>query len=240
MIPVIKLVPYKLGRKIFNLWLVSIESKDSSSAMRLLLNLDDDISGHIDNVAMHYDQDGIHVKHRLMEYHDFFIKRLNPRERVLDIGCGYGALAWSMVTKAQAIVTGIDLNGENISNAKRLYKHPDLTLIHGDALKDLPEGIYDTIVLSNILEHIEDRIGFIKKIQEAKKPKRWLIRVPMFDRHWHVPMKKELNMFYFSDQTHRIEYTLRGFKEELESAGLTLTHTEIHWGEIWAEAKPNA
>jgi hypothetical protein len=33
---------------------------------------------------------GIHPKHRLMKYHDFFVNRVQREERVLDIGCGIG------------------------------------------------------------------------------------------------------------------------------------------------------
>jgi len=72
------------------------------------------------------------------------------------------------------------------------------------------------------------------------KPGRWLIRVPMFNRHWFVPLRKELGMSYFSDQTHYTEYTQQSFEEELEAAGLAITYQQINWGEIWAEATSNA
>ncbi len=235
-----RFIPYLLGRKLFGLWLTSIANKDPKAAMRSLLNLDDDLAGYLDHVAMRYDNNGTHVKHRLMEYHNFFVERVRPGERVLDIGCGYGAVAWSMATRANAMVTGIDLDAENILKARKLFPHPNLAFIRGDVLKDLPQGQYDTIVLSNTLEHIENRIQFLKTTQERVKPNRWLIRVPMFNRHWHVPMRKELGMFYFNDRTHYIEYTRESFSEELRAAGLTLTHVEINWGEIWAEARSNA
>ena len=232
-----KLIPYPLGRQLFRLWLAAISTKEPKKAMRELLQLDDHLAGEVSEVAICYDGNGTHVKHRLMRYHDFFVERLQPGEQVLDIGCGYGAVAWSMATRAGAIVTGIDLNAENIKMARKLFQHKNLTFIQGDALQNLPPGRFETIVISNVLEHIERRIEFVKTTQDRVQPRRWLIRVPMLNRHWYVPMRKELGMFYFSDRTHHTEYTLQSFEEELRAAGLTITHQEINWGEIWAEAK---
>jgi 2-polyprenyl-3-methyl-5-hydroxy-6-metoxy-1,4-benzoquinol methylase len=231
-------IPYSLGRRLFRGWLVAIGRKEPNVAMKALLNLDDDLAGHLDQVAMRYDHNGIHVKHRLMGYHDFFVERVKPGERVLDIGCGYGALAWSMVKRSGARVTGIDLNSENIEKARRLYSDENLRFILGDALKALSLGEFETIVISNVLEHVDDRLEFIEKIQKGAHPKRWLIRAPMINRHWHVPLRKELGLFYFSDKTHCTEYTEQTFREEMEAAGLSLSHLQINWGEIWAEAVP--
>ena len=33
---------------------------------------------------------GIHTKHRHINYHKYFIKNINSEEKVLDIGCGNG------------------------------------------------------------------------------------------------------------------------------------------------------
>ena len=44
---------------------------------------------------------GIHPKHELTKYHDFFIDNIQNGENVLDIGCGYGAVAKSVALKKQ-------------------------------------------------------------------------------------------------------------------------------------------
>ena len=72
-------------------------------------------------------------------------------------------------------------------------------------------------------------------IQNKFQPERWLIRVPMINRDWLVPLKKELGIPYFSDSTHYTEYTLEGFENEMMKAGLIIQHSEVKWGEIWAE-----
>lgn len=151
---------------------------------------------------------GIHTKHKHTNYHNFFIKNLNPSERVLDIGCGNGFMSYDMATQVQGVkVIGIELNEANIKFARTHYQHPNLSFIHGDALKELPNETFDVVTLSNVLEHIEKRVEFLKKIIQQIKPKRLIIRVPLFERDWRVPLKKELGIDYRLDSTHCIEYT---------------------------------
>ena len=206
------------------------------SAMRVLLRADDFLTKCINRLAIEYDG-GVHVKHRLMKYHDFFVERISPGERVLDVGCGYGAVAYSVASRAGAVVVGIDLRAENIVKARQLFQHPNLSFLQGDVLQGLPKESFDVIMLSNILEHIEQRVEFLTILHERLSPQRCLIRVPMFNRDWRVPLREELAMSYFSDPTHYTEYTQESFEKEIRAAGLTITHLQINWGEIWAEVR---
>ena len=182
---------------------------------------------------------GIHTKHRHINYHKFFIKNLNPGEKVLDIGCGNGFMDYDIVNQVPNVqVFGIDLNKENINFARSHYRHANLKFMHGDALNALPNDTFDVVILSNVLEHIEKRIEFLKKIIKQLKPKCLIIRVPLFERDWRVPLKKELGVDYRLDSTHFIEYTQEEYFEELHQAGLTATHIEFRWGEIWSVVKP--
>jgi 2-polyprenyl-3-methyl-5-hydroxy-6-metoxy-1,4-benzoquinol methylase len=205
--------------------------------MRVLLRADDFLTKCINRLAIEYDG-GVHVKHRLMKYHDFFVERISPGERVLDVGCGYGAVAYSVASRAGAVVVGIDLRAENIVKARQLFQHPNLSFLQGDVLQGLPKESFDVIMLSNILEHIEQRVEFLTIVHERLSPQRCLIRVPMFNRDWRVPLREELAMSYFSDPTHYTEYTQESFEKEIRAAGLTITHLQINWGEIWAEVRP--
>ena len=207
------------------------------SAMRVLLKADDFLTKCINRLAIEYDG-GVHVKHRLMKYHDFFVERISPGERVLDVGCGYGAVAYSVASRGGAVVVGIDLRAENIVKARQLFQHPNLSFLQGDVLQGLPKESFDVIMLSNILEHIEQRVEFLTIVHERLSPQRCLIRVPMFNRDWRVPLREELAMSYFSDPTHYTEYTQESFEKEIRAAGLTITHLQINWGEIWAEVRP--
>lgn len=178
---------------------------------------------------------GLHVKHRLTRYHDFFCDRLKKNERALDIGCGNGFLDYDMAKKAGAKIVGIELSKQNYNFAKKKYSHENIEYVNGDALKYVPEVKIDTVVMSNVLEHLDNRVDFLKKIQKLIKPKRWLIRVPMFNRDWQTALMKDLGMDYRLDPTHYIEYTEESFRKEIEDAGLKINEIKINWGEIWSE-----
>lgn len=131
----------------------------------------------------------------------------------------------------------IELNAENVATARQKFSHPNVQFIHGDALKDLPAGAYDTVVLSNVLEHLPGRVDFLRNIRERLRPARFLLRVPLFERDWRVPLKKELGVEWRLDATHETEYTQEQFACELACADLYITDFQIRWGEIWCEAR---
>ena len=184
---------------------------------------------------------GEHPKHRLMRYHDFFVDNTPARSRVLDVGCGVGAVARSIASRvAEVTVVGIDFDEPRLSQAQSADNPPNLQFILGDALTDLPEGPWNVVVLSNVLEHIEERIEFLDRLLKVTGAETVLIRVPLFERNWHIPLRKELAIGYFSDTTHFIEHTLDEFAEETAAAGLKIDKQETRWGEIWAVCSPQA
>jgi 2-polyprenyl-3-methyl-5-hydroxy-6-metoxy-1,4-benzoquinol methylase len=182
---------------------------------------------------------GIHTKHRHTRYHDFFAGNIQPTERVLDIGCGVGSLAYDVAEKSGAYVMGIDINPNNIAQAKKRYEHPRVTYLLSDVLQKIPDGPFDVVILSNVLEHLKGRSAFLSHIQDVVRPSRLLIRVPLYERDWRVPLKQELNVEWRLDPTHEVEYSLESFQEEIASAGLRINHREVKWGEIWAVVVPN-
>jgi len=179
-----------------------------------------------------FEKDGLHPKHRIMNYHKFFVDNINDGDKVLDIGCGNGALTYDVAKKAKKVV-GIDFSERNISFAKEKFSGTNIQYICGNALTDLPNERFDVIMLSNVLEHIDKRVEFLKALK-IRAPK-FLIRVPMLNRSWIDLYKKELGLEYRLDRTHFIEYTLEGFEEELAKAGLRILDYSIQFGEIWTE-----
>jgi 2-polyprenyl-3-methyl-5-hydroxy-6-metoxy-1,4-benzoquinol methylase len=175
-----------------------------------------------------------------MQYHDFFVSRLTSGQRVLDVGCGYGSVAFSMASRAGARVVGLDQDRDNVSRAQRRFVHKDLTFVQGHAPEDVPGGGFDVIVASNVLEHVDDRAGFLTQIGQRTGARRWLIRVPMSNRDWLVPLRAELGLRSFSDPTHFTEYTSETFEREMAAVGFTIRHLQVNWGEIWADVEAAA
>lgn len=179
-------------------------------------------------------ENGLHPKHRLLNYHQFFLGGIKSGERVLDVGCGNGALAFDLAKKASFILA-VDLDQKNIATAKKKFQAPNIDYQLKDATKDLINERFDVVILSNVLEHIENRADFLSKLRNLAP--RILLRVPMLNRDWLVLYKKELGLDYRLDKGHFIEYTLENLIAELGIAGWQIVSHNIQFGEIWAVAK---
>ena len=208
-------------------------------ALRFLFRLDTGFYRLQGQKALQYGG-GIHTKHRHTGYHKFFLERIRPGDRVLDVGCGTGALARAIADGAQARVVAIDVDPDKIAEARARNAHPRVEYHVADATQELPEGPFDTVVLSNVLEHLDERPLFLKRLLQAARPSRLLIRVPLLERDWRVPLKRELGVEWRLTASHRTEYTVDGFSQEIEAAGLEISHQQVRWGEIWAEVAPSA
>ena len=133
---------------------------------------------------------------------------------------------------------GVDRDEGRLAEARAADNPKNLTFVNADVCDSLPDGPWHAVVLSNVLEHIEDRVGFLQIILDHAKPQRILIRVPHFERDWRMPMREELGLNYFSDAEHFIEHRLDELQAELIAAGLKPTVTQTFWGEIWMYCEP--
>lgn len=209
-----------------------------ADGLRFLLSFEADLYPEQGRLAVAYGG-GVHPKHRHMRYHDFFVERIGPGEGVLDLGCGIGAVAYDIAERCQATVVGIDLSPSNIAIAQERFLHARVTYLIGDILRDVPNERFDVVVLSNVLEHLPQRSAFLDRVRKLTLARRFLIRVPMFERDWRVPVKQELGVEWRLDDTHEIEYTLAEFAEETAAAHLQVSELLVRWGEIWARLEPD-
>lgn len=205
--------------------------------LKNLFIIDDILRWQIDVAATKF-ENGIHPKHRLTQYHKYFVDRVRIGESVLDVGCGYGELADELAAKGAQVI-GIDIDIKRIEIAKKRYSRPNLSFLHGDILSSDLKRQFDVIALSNVLEHISGREKLLRDLSEKFRPRCFLVRVPMIDRHWSVSMRAELGLTYFIDPTHCTEYTMESFCAEMEAAGLKVVHVSVCWGEIWSELSCN-
>ena len=114
----VRLFPFYFRRKILMSFIV-IESRigASKNALSHLFNIADDLEKVINERAMAY-EGGVHPKHRLTQYHKFFVEQIPKNAYVLDFGCGYGALARSIaLALPDTLVLGLDHNPKAIELA---------------------------------------------------------------------------------------------------------------------------
>lgn len=178
---------------------------------------------------------GMHPKHRILNYHKFFTDHIDSTDTILDIGCGNGANAYDVASKAKEVV-GIDIEEKYIRDAKKKHAKSNITYIVGDATVYPFEKKFDKVILSNVLEHIEHRVEFLKKIHPLTD--RILFRVPLITRDWLPVYKKEQGVEYRLDLTHFTEYTVEQAKDELSQSGWKYSEFSFQFGEIWAVLVP--
>jgi SAM-dependent methyltransferase len=231
-----KFVPSKARKKFFLVFFL-IESRTSSPKLALasLFQVEDLLELVINERAL-ASGGGEHPKHKLMPYHQFFIDHIPDSARVIDIGCGYGAVARSIAeAKPNCHITGIENNRERFQQATQTKNPNNLDFVFGDLYELELRQSFDVVILSNVLEHLHNRVDALKQIVKSTNAKRILIRVPSFERSWKVPMRKSLGICYFQDDDHKIEHTLAEFHAECQLAGLKIVSQQTSWGEIWAE-----
>lgn len=233
------LTPRSFRRSLINSLLQAEESAPPREAAQALLEINDRVGLAIDTQCKRWG-DGVHVKHLFMDgIHSFFYDRIPLQSNVLDLGCGQGTLADAIAAHTESTILGVDFDAAQIAFAKRRYRNPRLEFMVGNVLSDVfPDKHFDVIVLSSVLEHLNNRSEFLRILTEKFHPTKFLIRVPTFEQHYFKALKRELGMFAFVDPTHVLEYSPQTFSEEMKDADLDIKHCEIRWGDIWAECRP--
>ena len=235
------LVPFPVRRRlVFGMVVLETRIGSPAASLRHLFDMADDLELAINERAMAYGK-GEHPKHRLTNYHELFVTNAPPGSRIADLGCGYGAVAAEIAERVPGCtVIGIDSDPRNIAQAAAHHRRTNLEFRLGDVREDLHLGQIDIVVLSNILEHIDDRQAFLASVVERLRPKIILVRVPLFERDWKIALRREIGSNYFSDPSHFIEHTLGEFYDEMAAAGLAVSSCRTIWGEIWAVCRTRA
>ena len=98
---------------------------------------------------------------------------------VLEIGCGIGNFT-SLLAVPGRKVTAVDLEPEFVETAKAAMPPQSSVEFHaGDATTMEWENQFDTILMLDVLEHIEDDLGFLRKLSGSlNEGGRIILKVP--------------------------------------------------------------
>ena len=83
--------------------------------------------------------------------------RVQPGDRVLEIGCGWGALAEMSTTEFQARLTGVTLSTEQLDFARRRMQAlgvPDRADLRLQDYRDIDDGPYDAVCSIEMVEAV--------------------------------------------------------------------------------------
>lgn len=147
-----------------------------------------------------------------------FIRRVVPAERnvrILDVGCGYGALIHVLRACGYRDVIGIDGSREQVDLARRLGIGG---VQLGEAfpyLKSAPSGSFDVLCFFDILEHLE-RQELHDLLVEASR-----VLSPTGRCIGHVPNAKGLFGMgvRYGDLTHELAFTESSLRQIFRALG---------------------
>jgi len=98
---------------------------------------------------------------------------LKPGLRVLDVGCGTGAISKDIAAQvgSSGYVTGIDNTEYFIQSGKETYASvKNLDLIYTDLFAFEPEEKFDLIVAARVLQWLNNPVEALKKMYSLLKP----------------------------------------------------------------------
>jgi len=98
---------------------------------------------------------------------EFVRPYLQPGERVLDIGCGDGALLRTL-QQFGAVPTGVDLDPEGARFIEQTYRIPVVVAPFEQA--SFADGLFDAVVATHVIEHLFEPVEAMEKMRRLLKP----------------------------------------------------------------------
>jgi 2-polyprenyl-6-hydroxyphenyl methylase/3-demethylubiquinone-9 3-methyltransferase len=99
---------------------------------------------------------------------------LSSSMRVLDVGCGNGAISKEFLTRG-CYVVGIDVSHQGIEVARRLHgampnARFEILEAGSDMLEQLGEVAFDLVLSTEVIEHLYDPESFVRGCFDALRP----------------------------------------------------------------------
>lgn len=120
----------------------------------------DQVKSHFDAVAAGYDSYKMKNRYYHEQIRNFYCQAIPHGSRVLEVGCASGDL---LAASKPSYGMGIDISGNMIKLASK--KHPDMHFEHGDIFSLEPRQDFDYIILSNLLDYVEDLYLFFSRLR---------------------------------------------------------------------------
>jgi SAM-dependent methyltransferase len=175
----------------------------------------------------YYTEESFPFKNRATE---FLLNKIDLKHTVLDLGCGLGSKSFLIAQKATSVI-GVDYNIKNIERAQSTFKLHNLKYLNIDALLflDSCKQKFDVLILSHILEHIENPKDLILRYKSYFQL--IYIEVPDIAACDLNPYRIDLNSnFRYTDDDHLIEFDRVELIKMLNECNLKIIDAEYIFG----------
>jgi glycosyltransferase involved in cell wall biosynthesis/phospholipid N-methyltransferase len=105
-------------------------------------------------------------------YRDWVFSHIEPYlgDEVLEIGAGHGTFT-ELLAGGGRQVTATELSPRAVAELdQRFAAAANVRAVHGDVLAGAADRSYDTVVMVNVLEHIEDDVAALEAIYATMRP----------------------------------------------------------------------
>lgn len=94
--------------------------------------------------------------------------------KILDLGCGYGALNDYLNKDDYAAFLGVDFSSHAVQRAiEANYANADFLV--ADIHQFFPEDTFDVIIFNEVLYYLEDQMGIVDRFSKCLNPKGYFI-----------------------------------------------------------------
>jgi len=155
----------------------------------------------------------IHPKHLVKTRKPWFLKYIDKKDMVLDVGCGNGEHSFKIARVCKE-VTAFDIEESKLQEAKRKQKQrkiKNIKFLKIDANKKLPfkRDSFDLILCQDVLEHVRDYKKTTKEVLRVLRNRGlFLVTLPNKETSWKR-LKKQAGQFWFADKGHIREWSLK-------------------------------
>jgi ubiquinone/menaquinone biosynthesis C-methylase UbiE len=117
-----------------------------------------------------------------------YISRFGKECKLLEIGCGNGWLSNRFAKLQSARITGIDINHQELEQARRVFKKPNLEFIYGSPGDDFLSGkIFNLIVFAASIQYFPSVSHALKNCMKLLSPKG---EIHIIDSHFYAENEK--------------------------------------------------
>jgi 2-polyprenyl-3-methyl-5-hydroxy-6-metoxy-1,4-benzoquinol methylase len=99
----------------------------------------------------------------------FLLKRVQPGERVLDVGCGEGRFT-AALADVGARVVGIEVAEEPLRRARARHSALDLRVLAPGGPWELKDASFDVVWAGETIEHVADTAGWLSEVRRVLCP----------------------------------------------------------------------
>ena len=148
-----------------------------------------------------------------------------PGSRVLDVGCGAGALARVLQATTDAELLGIEPDPIRAERARSYGLNVRTGYLSRDLIQEI--GVFDVVLFADVLEHLPNPHSMLLLSRDALKPAGVVIVAVPNVAHWSVRLCLLRGRFEYQpsgimDATHLRWFTAENIRLLLTSAGFRI------------------